>query len=74
MTELSVLSQEMKQVTSLCVCPGQGSCLGIAHMDGQRSGLDSFPHVLLVSTSPVEACLACLGALTCLVYNLSARD
>lgn len=70
MTELSVLSQEIKQVTSLCVRPSQGSCLGIAHMNGQRSGLDSFPHILLVSTSPVEACLACLGALHMLGLQL----
>lgn len=35
MAELSVLSQEVKQVTSLCVYPSQGSRLGIAHMDRQ---------------------------------------
>lgn len=35
MAELSVLSQEVKQVTFLCVYPSQGSRLGIAHMDRQ---------------------------------------
>lgn len=42
MTELSVLRQEIKQVTSLCVCPSQGSCFGVTQTNGQRSGLDSF--------------------------------
>lgn len=71
MTELSVLSQEVKQVTSLCVCPSQGSRLGIAQMDRQRPGLDSFPPYCWRPPPLLRLAWHVWVLYTCLVYNLS---